>query len=152
LASLRWLRVLLIATLAVLTVQGWTGDYVNLFAAVPSGSVSPVARGNYFCPVRLGRHHCLSRVRGGFTRRPVDRGRWAFAQVKIKGAAHPLDRCGRSSDLCPRWEGFSSSSPLFRTTRTRLRWPAASSERTPSTSSNSISPNNPDIEAGRKNT
>jgi hypothetical protein len=39
-ASLQRLRLLLIVTLVVLTVQGWTGDYVNLFAAVPSGGVS----------------------------------------------------------------------------------------------------------------
>ena len=36
------MRILLVVTLVVLTIQGWTGDFVNLFApfATPGGSVS----------------------------------------------------------------------------------------------------------------
>ena len=40
LGHLRRLRILLVVTLIVLTAQGWTGDFVNLFAFVPSGGVS----------------------------------------------------------------------------------------------------------------
>ncbi len=46
---------LIIAVLTVLTAQGWTGDFVNLFAVFPSGSVG----------------HTL----GGFTRALINAGR-----------------------------------------------------------------------------
>ena len=38
--SLTGLRRAIIATLAVLTIQGWTGDSVNLFSVFPQGSVN----------------------------------------------------------------------------------------------------------------
>jgi hypothetical protein len=45
------LRLFIIATLAILTVQGWTGDYVNLFSPFPQApSISPPTA--YFKPYR----------------------------------------------------------------------------------------------------
>src|ERR1700733_6029708 len=38
--STRGLRVSLAAILVLLTVQGWSGDFANLFAAFPPGAVS----------------------------------------------------------------------------------------------------------------
>ena len=38
--SLRSLRIFTILVLVFLTVQGWTGDFSNLFAVFPSGTVS----------------------------------------------------------------------------------------------------------------
>jgi amino acid permease len=34
------LQLLVVATLVVLTIQGWTGDFVNLFAVFPIGAVN----------------------------------------------------------------------------------------------------------------
>jgi heme A synthase len=54
-SSSRTVRGLTIATLVLLTGQGWTGDFVNLFAVFPSGPVS--------------------RTLGGFTRALINAGR-----------------------------------------------------------------------------
>lgn len=37
----RWLRIAIVAILLVLTVQGWTGDAVNIFVAPASGVTPP---------------------------------------------------------------------------------------------------------------
>ena len=39
------LRFFIIATLAILSVQGWTGDYTNLFSVFPTGAVNFSAEG-----------------------------------------------------------------------------------------------------------
>jgi heme A synthase len=44
-AQLNKLRFFLIAMLVILSVQGWTGDYVNLFSVFPTGAVSSSANG-----------------------------------------------------------------------------------------------------------
>ncbi len=48
----RWLRVAIVAILLVLTVQGWTGDAVNIFVAPPSGATPPAQDvGGFFAAV-----------------------------------------------------------------------------------------------------
>jgi cytochrome bd-type quinol oxidase subunit 1 len=37
---MKGLRVSIVITLVVLSIQGWTGDYANLFATFPTGAVS----------------------------------------------------------------------------------------------------------------
>jgi hypothetical protein len=39
------LQSFIIATLVILSVQGWTGDYVNLFSVFPTGAVNSSANG-----------------------------------------------------------------------------------------------------------
>jgi predicted metal-binding membrane protein len=43
--SWRRLRIIIVATLIALTVQGWTGDATNLFSMFPSGSVEQSLNG-----------------------------------------------------------------------------------------------------------
>ena len=44
-ASWRRLRIIIVATLIALTIQGWTGDATNLFSMFPSGSVEQSLNG-----------------------------------------------------------------------------------------------------------
>jgi hypothetical protein len=44
-ASWRRLRIIIVATLIALTIQGWTGDATNLFAMFPSGGVERLLNG-----------------------------------------------------------------------------------------------------------
>ncbi len=48
------LRVLIVVTLVVLTVQGWFGDSVNLFAVFPSGAVDSSANGLFQAVLNVG--------------------------------------------------------------------------------------------------
>ena len=53
--SARLLLRLIIAVLTILTAQGWTGDFVNLFALFPSGSVGRTLSGFTQALISTGR-------------------------------------------------------------------------------------------------
>lgn len=50
----RRLRIIIVATLIALTVQGWTGDATNLFSMFPSGSVEQSVNGIFNGVVTTG--------------------------------------------------------------------------------------------------
>jgi hypothetical protein len=52
---------LVIVVLAVLTAQGWTGDFVNLFAVFPSGSVGHTLGGFTQALMNAGRMEISAR-------------------------------------------------------------------------------------------
>jgi hypothetical protein len=52
--SWRNLRIIIVATLIALTVQGWTGDVTNLFSMFPSGSVEQSLNGIFNGVVTTG--------------------------------------------------------------------------------------------------
>jgi hypothetical protein len=60
----RTLLGLIIAVLTVLTAQGWTGDFVNLFAAFPSGSVGRTFSGLSQALINAGRMEVTHAILG----------------------------------------------------------------------------------------
>lgn len=55
---------LIIAILIVLTAQGWTGDFVNLFAVFPSGSVGRTLNGFTQALINAGRMEVTHAILG----------------------------------------------------------------------------------------
>ena len=62
--SSRTLSGLVIAILVVLTAQGWTGDFVNLFAVFPNGPVSHTLSGFTQALVKAGRMEVFHAIVG----------------------------------------------------------------------------------------
>ena len=62
--SSRTLLGLIIAVLTVLTAQGWTGDFVNLFAVFPSGSVGGTLSGFTQALINVGRMEVTHAILG----------------------------------------------------------------------------------------
>ena len=62
--SSRTLLGLIIAVLTVLTAQGWTGDFVNLFAVFPSGSVGHTFSGFTQALINAGRMEVTHAILG----------------------------------------------------------------------------------------
>jgi hypothetical protein len=60
----RTLLGLIIAVLTVLTAQGWTGDFVNLFAVFPSGLVSHTFGGFTHALINAGRMEVTHAILG----------------------------------------------------------------------------------------
>ena len=62
--SSRTLLGLIIAVLTVLTAQGWTGDFVNLFAVFPSGLVGHTLGGFTHALINAGRMEVTHAILG----------------------------------------------------------------------------------------